>query len=131
VAEPHPEVVDPRHPLTQRVRGLCLRYPGAVEVPAWGRPTFRTPNKIFVILGATMDRPMSVIIKPDPLDEPALRQDARFWKPPYWGPFGWLALDIDRPDSDWQELAELIDASYRLVALKRQVKALDSDPVVR
>lgn len=123
--------MDLDHPLVVRMRELCLSYPDAVEVPAWGRPTFRTPNKIFITLGATMERPLSIIFKPDPLDEPALRQDDRFWIPPYWGPFGWLAIDIDRPDTDWQELAELVDASYRLVALKRQVKALDEHPLVR
>jgi predicted DNA-binding protein (MmcQ/YjbR family) len=131
VAEPHPDVVDLKNPLVARMRELCLSYPDAVEVPAWGRPTFRTPTKIFVILGATMERPLSIIIKPDPTDEPALRQDPRFWNPPYWGPFGWLAIDIDRADTDWQELAELVDASYRLVALKRQVRALDEHPLVR
>jgi predicted DNA-binding protein (MmcQ/YjbR family) len=130
VAE-HPDVVEAHHPLVVRMRELCLRYPDAVEISAWGRPTFRTPNKIFVILGATMERPLSIVVKPDPADEPALRQDARFWNPPYWGPFGWLAIDLDRPDTDWQELAELVDASYRLVALKRQVKALDEHPLVR
>ena len=131
VAEPHPDVVDPHHPLVERVRAICLRYPDAVEVPAWGRPTFRTPNKIFVIAGATMDRQFSIVIKPDPADEPALRQDPRFFAPPYWGPFGWLAIDTDTDGTDWQELEELIDSSYRLVALKRQVKALDEHPLVR
>ena len=30
------------------------------------------------------------------------------------------------PTSDWDELAELIDASYRQVALKRQIAVLDA-----
>jgi predicted DNA-binding protein (MmcQ/YjbR family) len=127
----HPEVVDLQHPLVVRATELCLRFPDAVQIPAWGRPTFRTPTKIFAIVGATMDRPLSLVIKPDPTDEPALRQDPRFFMPPYWGPFGWLGIDIDGPGADWQEFAELVDASYRQVALKRQVRTLDSDPVVR
>jgi len=130
VAEPHPEVVDPRHPLVVRVRAIAMRFPDAVEVTAWGRPTFKAGKKIFVFVGATMEQPLTIVIKPDPLDAPALRQDPRFWSPPYWGPSGWLAIDIDG-DVDWGELTELIDSSYRQVALKRQLQTLDSDPVVR
>ena len=63
-------------------------------------------------------------------DAPALRQDARIFSPPYFGPSGWLAIELDRVD-DWDEVAELVDASYRQVALVRQLKALDAAPVLR
>ena len=108
-----------------------MRFPDAVEVAAWGRPTFRAGKKIFVFVSATMEQPLSIVIKPDPLDAPALRQDPRLWSPPYWGPSGWLAISVDATETDWQELTELIDSSYRQVALKRQLQALDLDPVVR
>jgi predicted DNA-binding protein (MmcQ/YjbR family) len=77
-----------------------------------------------------MDVPLSMVFKPDSDDEPALRQDARIFSPPYFGPSGWLAIELDRVD-DWHEIAELVDASYRQVALVRQLKALDAAPVVR
>ena len=125
-----PDVVDPRHPLVERVRVLCLRYGGVAEVKSWGRPTFRVNGKIFVVVAAMADRPYSIVIKPDSVDEPALRQDPRFFTPPYWGPFGWLAIDAD-DGADWSEVAELIDASYRLVAPRRLVRDLDADPIVR
>lgn len=130
MAEPHPQVVDPRHPLVVRVRDQCLRYPEAIEVEAWGRPTFRAGKKIFAVAGSSMDAPLTLVFKPDPDDEPALRQDARVFSPPYFGPSGWLAIHLDRVE-DWAEVAELIDASYRRVALKRQLAALDTAPVVR
>ena len=105
-------------------------YPEAAEVVAWGRPTFRAGKKIFVMLSSSMDRPYTIVIKPEPADRPALLQDARYFSPPYWGPSGWLALDIDSSDTDWAEIAELVDSSYRQVALKRQLVALDATPVV-
>ena len=123
--EPHPEVVDRQHPLMVRLRDVCLAYPDAVEVSAWGRATYRTPKKIFVVAGSSMDNPFSMVFKPDPDDAPALRQDPRMFVPPYWGPSGWLGIGL-APDSDWDEIAELVDASYRQVALKRQVAALDA-----
>lgn len=51
---------------------------------------------------------------------------SRIFSPPYWGPSGWLGIDIDSPSTDWTEIAELIDTSFRMVALKRQLTALDS-----
>jgi hypothetical protein len=79
MAQPHPEVVDPAHPLVVRVRAICLTYPEAVEVNVWGRPTFRAGKKIFVVAGSSMTDPLTIVFKPDPVDAPALRQDARSW----------------------------------------------------
>jgi predicted DNA-binding protein (MmcQ/YjbR family) len=130
MAEPHPEVVDPQHPLIVRLREICMPYPDAIEVNVWGRPTFRAGKKIFVVAGSSMSIPVSMVFKPDPDDEPALRQDARIFSPPYFGASGWLALELETVE-DWTEVAELVDASYRQVALKRQLAALDSAPVLR
>jgi predicted DNA-binding protein (MmcQ/YjbR family) len=122
----HPLVIDPRDPLVERVRGICLAYPESVEVRAWGRPTFRAGKKIFIMVSASMDRPYTIVFKPETDERLAYLEDPRFFSPAYWGPGGWLAIDIDSPSTDWTELAELIDTSYRQVALKRQVTALDS-----
>ena len=43
----------------------------------------------------------------------------------YFGPSGWLALNFEAADVDWQEVAELMEGSYRQVALKRMLAALD------
>ena len=51
---------------------------------------------------------------------------ARFSIPPYFGPNGWLALAVD-DRTDWDEVRELLEGSYRQVALKRMVKALVDD----
>jgi hypothetical protein len=57
----------------------------------------------------------------------SLLQDERFYSPPYFGPGGWLALDLEAAPVDWDEVRELADASYRQVALKRMLKVLDQD----
>jgi predicted DNA-binding protein (MmcQ/YjbR family) len=112
-------------PYLAEVRKVFLAFPEAVEVETWGRPTFRAGKKIFGLFSGTDDRPRGVIFKPDGDERPSLIQDERFYAPPYWGPGGWLALDLEAAPVDWDEVRELADASYRQVALKRMIKALD------
>ena len=123
---PHPRVVDPQHPLVAVVRDICLGFPESVEVEVWGRPTFRAGKKIFITVGARMDDPLTIIFKPASSDERlAYLSRKGFFSPPYWGPGGWLAVPIDGAVSR-AELAEIIDTSYRGVALVRQIKRLEA-----
>jgi predicted DNA-binding protein (MmcQ/YjbR family) len=48
----------------------------------------------------------------------------RFFVPPYVGPSGWVGVWLDR-DPDWKEIGELMRDSYRLIAPKRLLAALD------
>jgi predicted DNA-binding protein (MmcQ/YjbR family) len=121
----HPQVVDPQHPLVSRLREICMPYPEAAEVAAWGRPTFRAGKKIFVVVGSSMNEPLSINFKPTTEERLAYLQREGFWSPPYWGPGGWLAVNLEGP-ADWTELAEIIDTSYREIALARQIKELDA-----
>jgi hypothetical protein len=107
------------------VRRVCLALPETVEVEAWGRPTFRAGKKIFAVFSGDDGHDWTVIFKPDAEERPALLGDDRFYSPPYWGPSGWLGLDLTAAPVDWDEVAELVETSYRQVALKRMVKALD------
>lgn len=121
----HPPLFAANDPLVERVRSICVRYPESVEVEAWGRPTWRAGKKIFTVMGSEMERPHTIVFKPDPEERLARLEDERFFVPPYFGPAGWLALRLD-DDTEWMLVAELIDASYRQVALRRQLTALDA-----
>ena len=46
-------------------------------------------------------------------------QPDRFYLPAYIGPRGWVALRLDVGHVDWDEVAELVLGSYRLIAPKR------------
>lgn len=112
-------------PYLAEVRDVCLALPESVEVEAWGRPTFRAGKKIFAVFEGDDDHPYAVIFKPEAEERPALLGDERFYSPRYWGPGGWLGLDLTRAEVDWREVAELLETSYRQVALKRMLKTLD------
>lgn len=124
----HPRMYDEDDPLLARVRAVASGFPEFAEVESWGRPTFRAGRKIFAVYGASELHPRAVVFRPDDDERPALEQDARFVVPPYFGPAGWLALDLSAAPVDWAELRELLESSYRRVALVRQLRALDAGP---
>lgn len=131
----HPIMFDGGDPYLARVRAICLAFPGADEKVSHGRPTFFT-TKVFLTYGGVVrgdhdPEPyrQSVLVLPDASERPALLGDDRFFDPAYVGPSGWVGLDLracGSPDElDWQEVGELVDASYRLTAPARLVRALD------
>lgn len=124
----HPLLFDDGDTLVSRIRALALALPEAVETLNHGRPSWKAGEKgrAFAVLGATMDRPDTLVFKPDPAEAPAWREDPRVFVPKYWGPSGWLAIDLDRSAADWSETRELIETSYRQVALRRQLAVLDA-----
>ncbi|HSK95597.1 MAG TPA: MmcQ/YjbR family DNA-binding protein [Euzebyales bacterium] len=114
-------------PLLAKLRKVCLALPESAEVPAWGRPTFRAGKKLFAVYSGDDAHAFAVVFKPEPEERPALVGDPRFYVPPYFGAAGWLALDLTIAPVDWGEVAELVECSYRQVALKRMLTALDRD----
>ena len=124
----HPLLFDDGDALVARVRALALALPEAVETLNHGRPSWKAGEKgrAFAVLGASMARRDTLVFKPDPAEAPAWREDPRVFVPKYWGPSGWLAIDLDRASPDWSETRELIETSYRQVALRRQLAVLDA-----
>jgi len=51
----------------------------------------------------------------------------RFFRPPYVGGRGWLGLRLDG-EVDWDEIAEICQQAYRVIAPKRLVERLDNRP---
>jgi predicted DNA-binding protein (MmcQ/YjbR family) len=129
----HPQMFDDADPVLARIRAVCLAYPEAQERVSHGRPNFFT-TRTFCFYGgseridaAWHPHDRAILVKPDPADAEALAQDARFFRPAYLGPKGWLGIDLTDAVED-AEIAELIDASYRVTAPARLVRALDAQP---
>jgi predicted DNA-binding protein (MmcQ/YjbR family) len=116
---------DDADPTLATLRRLCAGLPGSVERETWGLPTFRAPDKLYAVYGAGADHPCALVFKPDDDERPALVADARFFSPPYFGPNGWLALDLGG-GTDWAEVAELLASSFRQVAPAELVRRLDA-----
>lgn len=115
----------------ERVRELAFTLPGAAEKVSHGRPAFHT-RKVFAYYGGSLkmdgewvQHPHSLVVLPDPVERDALAQDPRVYVPAYLGPSGWIGVDLDG-STDWSEVAEFLDASYRLTAPARLVAQLDT-----
>lgn len=137
-AAAHPIMFDDDDPVLGRLREVCARFPGSAEVVSHGRPTFKAGERGTVFAGYGGSRKVrpgeherhdrALLFKPDPGEGGALDQDARFFTPAYLGPAGWLGIDLDEAGTDWGEVHELVDASYRQVAgarLLRELQACD------
>ena len=53
------------------------------------------------------------------------RDPMRYYVPAYVGPKGWVALRLDLPRVDWDEVAELLFNAYRLQAPLRLAEQLE------
>ena len=106
------------------VRRLALSLPEATEQESWGTPTFRVRKKIFAMFG---EGQRECWVKSIHDEQRALSQmdPETFFVPPYVGPSGWVGVWLDGR-VDWDELAGLVQDSYRLVAPKRLVRSLDA-----
>ena len=109
----------------ERLRAICLALPEASEEGGVGSPTFKVRGKIFAMRHPHDDR-MSVGLKAPPGAQGALVHTSPrvFFVPPYVGHHGWVGAWLDI-GLDWEQLAELIEESYRMTAPKRLVALLD------
>lgn len=130
-----PDAVESSHrsatPLA-RLRETCLSLPEAHEVEAWGEPTFRVRNTIFAMYASANNHHgagrNAVWLKAAPGEQAAMVKAAPqcFFVPPYVGKSGWVGVWLDG-ENDWADVAEFVRDSYRMIAPKRLLAALDSD----
>jgi hypothetical protein len=107
----------------QRLRAICLALPEAEEIETWDAPTWRVRNRIFCMWreegGAALwcKAPRGVqemLVEADP---------ARFFRPPYVGPKGWIGLRLSGR-VDWEEVAALVARSWTMTAPRRLAATL-------
>lgn len=121
---------DPHDPFLHRVRELAMALPGAKEKVSVGHPAWYT-TKVFLWWGMSHkvdgewvqeERAIAVLL---PEDERLAVLEAGGYVPGYIGPSGWVGVRLD-DDTDWEEIAELIEESFRTTAGKRLVAELDA-----
>jgi len=110
-------------PRLAKLSQICLALPETAREIHGHHASFLVKKKIFVYFlnNHHGDGIVAVTGKALPGDNHALvaAQPKRFYLPAYIGPRGWVALRLDIGKIDWEEVAELVAGSYRLVAPKK------------
>lgn len=113
----------------ETLRALCLALPEASERPSHGEPTWFVQGKKTFASYADHhhdDRVAFWCAAPDGAQAALVSAHPdRFFRPPYVGHRGWLGVWLDVP-VDWDEIADLVEAAYRVVAPKKLVAELDA-----
>ncbi len=116
----------PTPAIVAELRRICLAFPEATEKPFGGHeaPAFRVSDKLFVTLA---EDGSALTLKAAPGEQVLLvsADPDRFFVPAYVGSKGWVGVRLTHP-VDWEEVAELIEDSYRLIAPKTLVRRLDA-----
>jgi predicted DNA-binding protein (MmcQ/YjbR family) len=110
------------------LRRICLSFPETTERLSHGEPTwFVRGKKVFVMYADHHhdDRlAFWCAAPPGAQEELVARSPARFFRPPYVGHRGWLGVYLDVA-VDWDEVAVLVEDSYRMIAPRSLVAQLD------
>jgi hypothetical protein len=108
-----------------KLRKIVLAIPGAIEKLSHGEPTWFTGEKgkvfamfdnhhhgaahISAYFAATLDA-QELLIAEDP---------ARYWRPPYVGHKGWIAVILDT-GPDWKAVEQLAREAFAMIAAPKR-----------
>jgi predicted DNA-binding protein (MmcQ/YjbR family) len=109
-----------------KLRALCLALPETSETASWNHPNFKAGKKTFVAFERVKGR-ASIAFRLEPGDVERLLQRKQFFETPY-GRGLWASLWADGP-IDWPAVQELVERSYRVVAVKRMITVLETNQV--
>ena len=120
--------MDPVDETIERVRILCMALPEATERVSHGEPSWfvrQSPQFVMFSNHHHDDRVGFHAAAPPGAQEDWIARDpTRFFFPPYVGGRGWIGVHLD-VDTDWDDVADIIDDAYRAVAPKTLAAELD------
>lgn len=120
--------------LLDRVRALALALPETHPRESHGSPGWRVGNeksgKFFAYFSDQHHGTphISLLVKCGSMDELEGLVEAQphaYHKPAYYGASGWIGLILNRPDVDWDAVADWLQRSWRNVAPPRLTRLLD------
>jgi len=118
-------------PLDQ-LRLVSLALPEAWEKISHGEPTFWVHKRMFAMFASAQNHHGAgrdaVWCKASHMTQEMVvsRWPDRYFVPPYCGVSGWFGIYLDRRPN-WREVADRLEGSYRLVAPRRLLAALDRE----
>ena len=118
--------------LIQPLRDICLAYPEVEEISegSVGDPVFKAGGKIFAMQHGVDGKPSIWLKAPAGVQEALVASNPlRTFRPPYVGHRGWVGIWLD-DDTDWDEVADLVDDAWRMTAKKTVIRQFDAQQEV-
>ncbi len=112
-----------------KLRAIALALPEANEKLSHGMPAFFiTKGKMFAYFWHAHhgDAVTAAIVKTSGPEEQAMLIEMEpdlYYRPPYFGPSGWIGINLDRPDTEWDRVGDRVAISWELVAPRRLLEA--------
>ncbi len=108
-----------------RLRPLCLALPGAAEKVSHGMPAFHVGGRMFAYFRHNHhgDGMTVVCVKTTGRDEQEVliaADPVLYSWPAYFGPSGWIAMDVAPADTDWAHLVARLAVSHGLAGSKQK-----------
>ncbi|OWK32740.1 MmcQ/YjbR family DNA-binding protein [Sphingomonas mucosissima] len=119
------EPVGPVAEALAKVRAIALALPETAERLSHGAPGFHiAKGKFFAYFSHDLhgSGETAVVLKTSGAEEQAMLIEADpdlYYKPPYLGSSGWIAIRVTAPETDWDHVADRIAASWEMVARRR------------
>jgi hypothetical protein len=113
----------------ERLRTIALALPETAERLSHGSPGFHiVGGKFFAYIWHNHhgDGETAVMVKTTGVDEMESLIEAEpelYFKPPYLGPSGWIAIRTDAPGTDWDHIGDRVAQSWEMVAPRRLLEA--------
>ncbi len=124
--------IDPEW-LAGQVRARALALPDADEVLSHGMPCFGIVGGkkfAYVSMNHHGDGKTALLVKISGAEEQAMlieHDENRYYRPAYFGD-GWIGMRLDLGDTDWDEVAERLAASWHSVAPKKLSGLINAAP---
>jgi hypothetical protein len=117
-------------PRLARVAAICLALPEAVRADMGSHASFTVRKKVFAYFlnDHHGDGIVSVCARAFPGENKRLVEahPKKFYLPAYIGPRGWVGLRLDRGKVDWDEVRDLVTASYLQAAPKKLAAVVEA-----
>ena len=114
-----------------RVSAICLALPEVVRTDQGSHATFTVRKKTFAYFlnDHHGDGIVSVCARAFPGENKKLTEahPKKFYLPAYIGPRGWVGLRLDRAKVDWNEVRDLVTASYLQAAPKKLAAVVEAE----
>ncbi|MFN0095592.1 MAG: MmcQ/YjbR family DNA-binding protein [Dehalococcoidia bacterium] len=112
----------------ERLRLICGALPEHEETPG-PHAAFKVRGKVFAYhqVNHHGDRMVTLVVKAGPGVQGGLIESdpRRFLSPQFMGHLGWVSCRLDLLPIDWDQVASLVEESYRLTAPKKVAAAID------